>query len=87
MHNVHSNQTVGKAFYFAESKNHILFVYIHNVSVALTKLNRKQKPPEEPKSYACQMHESLSLEYLKIYMNKYYKLPLALFIVNLKAIS
>lgn len=47
----------------------------------------EEKSLEETESYACQIHGSLRLEYLKMYMNKYYKLPLALFIVKLDAIS
>lgn len=71
----------------SESPNHKLLVYIHNICICgFYKIKLKKNSLRETESYACQMHGSLRLEYLKIYMNKYYKLPLALFIGDLEAI-
>lgn len=53
----------------------------------LLKNKNEEKSLEETESYACQIDGSLRLEYLKMYTNKYYKLPLALFIMKLEAIS
>lgn len=64
-----------------------LYIYIIYEPVAFKKNKNEEKSLEETESYACQIDRSLRLEYLKMYMNKYYKLPLALFIVKLEAIS
>lgn len=60
-------------------------IYCLNLWLLKNKIEEKSLGGTE--SYGCQIHGSLRLEYLKMYVNKYYKLPLALFVVKLEAIS